>query len=157
MNKALLGKWCWHYSNPHYQNLWKSIILAKHSLGVKGKSSFWKAVELEFELINLEAQMHLGDGALTKFWYDVWVGEMSLSHMFPQLAALAINPGITVQAAWEVGDELRYQIRFKKSLTSQQQHEWMELQHHIAAFSLHQGTSDIMCWRLQHHGYSVQL
>jgi hypothetical protein len=40
MNKALLGKWCWHYSNPLYHNIQKSLVLAKHSLGVKGKSPF---------------------------------------------------------------------------------------------------------------------
>jgi hypothetical protein len=71
MNKSLLGKWCWYYLNPHYHMLCRDIIQSKLSKEVRGKSHFWKVVEVEMKLVNLGARVQLGDGAYVKFWTDV--------------------------------------------------------------------------------------
>jgi hypothetical protein len=67
------------------------------------------------ELVNFGARVQLGDGALAKFWTDVWFEEMSISHLYPQLAALAVDPALAVQEAWEAGSSIRYQVSLKKS------------------------------------------
>jgi zinc-binding in reverse transcriptase len=106
--------------------------------------------------VSLGARMDLGNGALTRFLHDVWFGEMSISHMYPQLAALATDPSLTVQDAWEARPEIRYQVGFKKPLTHQQQLDWEELQRHIMAFSPHQGHLDTMLSHQWILGYSVR-
>jgi hypothetical protein len=95
--------------------LCRDIIQSKLSKEVRGKSHFWKAVEVEMKLVNLGARVQLGDGAYVKFWTDVWFGEMSISHMYPQLATLPAGPTLTAQEAWEVGSSIRYQVRLKKT------------------------------------------
>jgi hypothetical protein len=95
--------------------LWKDIIQSILSKGARGKSHFWKTVEVKMELVNLRARVQLSDGAHAKFWTDVWFGEMSISHMYPQLAALVVDPALTVQEVWEAGSSIRYQVRFKKT------------------------------------------
>jgi hypothetical protein len=44
-----------------------TIVLVKLSLGTKGKSPFWKTVEMKMELVNLGARVQLGNDALTNF------------------------------------------------------------------------------------------
>jgi hypothetical protein len=62
--------------------------------------------------------VNLSNGALTRFWTDVWFGEMFIFHIYYQLAALASDSALTVQAAWKAGSGFRYHVSFKR-LTSQ--------------------------------------
>lgn len=147
------GKWWWQLINPHCTCLWKDVILRKsHTSRVK--SPFWKAVELERELVNLGARMSLGNGCHTHFWTDRWLGEMSLAHMYPHLDSLAQKPSLLVSEAWEEGQGARFRVTFKRHLTVAQTQDWEEVQKLIQAFS--PGATYTLIWRQSDTGYSVK-
>nr|GEZ86683.1 RNA-directed DNA polymerase, eukaryota, reverse transcriptase zinc-binding domain protein [Tanacetum cinerariifolium] len=65
--------------------LGENIQLSKHILG------FWKTIiSLNRDLLKLNIDMssvivkQVGDGSLTRFWLDVWLGNSALKEAFPR-------------------------------------------------------------------------
>ncbi|RVW64393.1 LINE-1 retrotransposable element ORF2 protein [Vitis vinifera] len=92
-------------------NLWKKVLLVKY-----GQEGFgWRTNEVcgtygvrVWKEILKEAcwcwdnfQFKVGKGTKIKFWIDHWCGNATLSHIFPQLFALAVHRNATVNEVWD--------------------------------------------------------
>ena len=42
----------------------------------------------------------VNNGTATKFWFDVWLGDVMLSSRFPRLSTLASNGDVYISAYW---------------------------------------------------------
>ena len=112
MNKALLSKWSWRFSNER-NSLWRKVICSKfgescggwHTSDIKGGygSSLWKDIRKEWPSFFQNAVFALGDGRRINFWKDVWCGEEALSARYPVLFNLALNKEAKVADLWDSG------------------------------------------------------
>ncbi|GJT35661.1 RNA-directed DNA polymerase, eukaryota [Tanacetum coccineum] len=88
LNQALILKWRWRFfQNPNA--LWVRVIKAVH--GGPG------IIPLSF------LRKRVGNGTDTKFWQDVWIGEISLQSKFPRLYRLALNKECSICEVWNNG------------------------------------------------------
>jgi hypothetical protein len=85
------------------------------------------------------------------FWKDKWIGELSLSHLFPVLFQICANPDLTVQDAWVHGDCV---VTFVVALGTGKLQQW-QLSAFIKASAPRQGDIDILIWRWNSNGNST--
>ncbi|KAJ9704079.1 hypothetical protein PVL29_005387 [Vitis rotundifolia] len=110
LNKALLGKWIWRFASER-NILWKKVIGMKY-----GKEGFgwrtnetqgtfgvgvWKEILKEANWCWDNMMFKVGKGTQVSFWTDHWCGNATLSHIFPQLFALAVQRNATVKDVWD--------------------------------------------------------
>jgi len=99
-NKALLGKWLWCYVHER-EAWWKSVVDAKYSIDWAGWRSLapprshgvglWKNIRKGWSLFCKHTSLILGNGSRTRFWDDVWCGELPLKEPFPVLYGIACD------------------------------------------------------------------
>ncbi|GKB70919.1 RNA-directed DNA polymerase, eukaryota, reverse transcriptase zinc-binding domain protein, partial [Tanacetum coccineum] len=117
LNQALILKWRWRFfQNPNA--LWVRVIKAVHGgpgldnsfyshvrdQGVWGRIA--KSINAMHEkgIIPLSfLRKRVGNGTDTKFWQDVWIGEISLQSKFPRLYRLALNKECSICEVWNNG------------------------------------------------------
>ena len=110
MNKALLCKWSWRFTNVR-NALWRKVICCKfgefvggwHTRDLRGGygTSLWKEIRKEWLGFIQNVVFPLGDGRRINFWNDVWCGEETLSSSFPSFFSLALNKEAKVANIWE--------------------------------------------------------
>ncbi|GAU42698.1 hypothetical protein TSUD_43080 [Trifolium subterraneum] len=104
-NTSLLAKWRWKLLQPESE-LWKDIVVAKygaHAVGTSSlgeehvsriASSWWRNIcLLDTNLRWFEQGVYkvLGNGNMTRFWVDTWVGEQPLASRFPRLFSISLQ------------------------------------------------------------------
>lgn len=99
-NKTLLGKWLWRYQMEG-NSLWREVIDHKYGCvwggwcSKEGRGSYgvslWKFIRKEWNTFEKHLKFEVGDGARTRFWFDVWSGESLLCMAFPIVFNLAGN------------------------------------------------------------------
>jgi hypothetical protein len=62
------------------------------------KVGLWKNIRKGLSLFCSHTRFILGDGAMIRFWDDVWCGEMSLKEAFPILYGIARDKNVLVAA-----------------------------------------------------------
>jgi len=118
-NYALLGKWCWRLLVDK-NSLWFRVLLARY--GVEGgqlleggrDASSWRRVIYTFrrkQWFSEHVSCVVGNGKLTMFWSDVWVGGVAFRECFSRLFDLSLLKEVSVfdmcQLGWGEGGEAR--------------------------------------------------
>ena len=81
MNESLLVKWIWKIAKGG-NDTWLKLLEAKYmpdgnffNSKYKGTSQFWQGLHKVKHLFKWGALYKVGDGSLTAFWDDVWLGQ----------------------------------------------------------------------------------
>ena len=80
----------------------------------KGVSQFWRGLHKVKRLFKWGALPKVGDGSLTAFWGDVWLGQSLLKTQFPSLFNCCEDPTVLVAAYWDNGE---WTVNFGRNLT----------------------------------------
>jgi hypothetical protein len=59
----------------------------------------WSALRALLPVYQAITTVSLGDGAMTSFWSDVWLGDECLAERFPSLLSADAHTGLTVEGA----------------------------------------------------------
>ncbi|GJZ37647.1 RNA-directed DNA polymerase, eukaryota [Tanacetum coccineum] len=105
LNRALLFKWVWRFISRD-NSLWFRFVNAMHGPLTQHSarfSSIWSTIIREvyalknqgIDLIS-HCKIRIGDGLLTRFWSDIWVGDNQLRVMFPRIYALELHKDCSV-------------------------------------------------------------
>ena len=100
-NRALLLKWIWRLSSPG-TSLWKMIISSMYNPAYENgvpifynqPSKIWKDIisivqtDVHHVFTN-HCKFMVGNGRLTSFWLDNWIGDYPLKTAFPRLYLLS--------------------------------------------------------------------
>jgi hypothetical protein len=112
MNISLLAKWRWRLLNDD-TTLWKAVLKSKYGGGVIGKlvlgedckpwfaSLWWRDIcsigyNLDHDWFSQNVVKNLGNGRLTRFWHDPWVGNVSFSVLFPRIFSISTQKEVSV-------------------------------------------------------------
>jgi hypothetical protein len=112
VNISLLAKWRWRLLSDD-NSLWKEVIKGKYGGTVVGRvmmeedckpwfsSTWWRDIcsigsNLDRNWLAQSVTKKLGNGANTRFWEDICVGEMSLRDRFPHLFSISVQQQATV-------------------------------------------------------------
>ncbi len=99
-------------------------------------------------LKRLGSSYKIGDGKSTKFWDDVWLGEIPLKIAFPYIYKICSDPGKTVHQMYDNG---QWRIDLRRSLGENDIDEWSELQGNLTEVQLN-SDKDVMQWKLNKFG-----
>ncbi|GJU93175.1 RNA-directed DNA polymerase, eukaryota, reverse transcriptase zinc-binding domain protein [Tanacetum coccineum] len=117
LNHALIQKWRWRFRN-NPQALWARLIVSIHGISEDVSSFFshvrnqgvWGKIVGSINTMHEKGfiphssiQRRVNNGASTKFWYDTWVGNVSLQHQYPRLFRLALNRDCMIGDCWNNG------------------------------------------------------
>ncbi|GJS48540.1 RNA-directed DNA polymerase, eukaryota, reverse transcriptase zinc-binding domain protein [Tanacetum coccineum] len=117
LNHALVQKWRWRFRN-NPQDLWACLIVSIHGISEDVPSFFshvrnqgvWGRIVGSINTMHEKGfiphsstQRQVNNGASTKFWYDTWVGNVSLQHQYPRLFRLALNRDYMIGDCWNNG------------------------------------------------------
>nr|GEZ32641.1 RNA-directed DNA polymerase, eukaryota [Tanacetum cinerariifolium] len=108
LNRGLLAKWVWRFLSQD-NSLWCQLISAIHGSSTKDLStaypSTWNSIIKEFNYLKVQGvdvfshcKIRIGNGLHTRFWKDLWIGDCTLSGLFPRLFALDTVKDISVAA-----------------------------------------------------------
>jgi len=111
----------------------------------KGTSQFWQGLHKVKHLFKWGALYKVGDGSLTAFWDDVWLGQSPLKTQFPNLFSICEDPTVTVADCWDHG---AWSVNFRRSLSSREGESWEELLDLLQSTDLDQEARDDIIWDL---------
>ncbi len=104
-NKALLGKWLWHYVHEDMA-LWRWVIEFTYVFSgqcwctseVKGTYGVGlpKYIRSGWDSFTQFIRYDVGDGPKVQFWHDLWHGETHLKERYPNLCLIARQSEATV-------------------------------------------------------------
>ena len=113
LNKALLGKWSWHYANEK-EAFWNQVIRGKYgeerggwcSQEVKERYGvgLWKAIRKLGHLVSSRFSFMVGNRQRVSFWKDKWCGAAPLCDSFPALFAIATSKEALVEDVWTTSE-----------------------------------------------------
>ncbi|GKD11921.1 RNA-directed DNA polymerase, eukaryota, partial [Tanacetum coccineum] len=108
LNRALLLKWIWRFVSQD-DSLWFQVMQAIYGPNIDSHSvhlaSNWCSILREmqtlkdkgFDFLSL-CSKRVGDGNNSRFWLDIWKGDITLRDKFPRIFALEMDKTITVAA-----------------------------------------------------------
>jgi hypothetical protein len=119
VNISLLAKWRWKLLD-NKQAVWKDVLISKYGVNVVGKvvigeenipwfsSLWWKDVcsigsNLGVNWFSQCVTKKIGNGALTSFWVDNWIGDSPLKDRFPRLFSISNQKEASVAEIWDPG------------------------------------------------------
>ncbi|GJT74443.1 RNA-directed DNA polymerase, eukaryota [Tanacetum coccineum] len=123
LNRALLFRWVWRFLS-HDNSLWFRFISAMHGSSFQIRSSFhcsnWLSINREVSALKLQGiyflshcKRRVGSGMQTRFWEDLWLGEVPFNELFPRLYALENNKecSVAVKMQGEIDSSFRRHVR----------------------------------------------
>nr|KYP36676.1 hypothetical protein KK1_042197 [Cajanus cajan] len=126
-NWALLWKWVWRCMlSPSM--LWAKVLHDRYDriesfsnfLNVDRRASWWwKDIEWVLQqgnfLLDEKTERCIGDGTMTRFWEDKWIGGLHLLVVFPRLYSFSLDPLSVVadNGTWE-GSTWVWQVNWRK-------------------------------------------
>nr|GEZ40735.1 hypothetical protein [Tanacetum cinerariifolium] len=98
LNRVLILKWVWRFMSQK-KSMWSLVIRAIYGSSLDSHSrkftSPWGSILRELQVLKdkgfdflSHCKIRIGNGASTRFWFDVWILDTPLSVRFPRLYAL---------------------------------------------------------------------
>ncbi|GJZ24919.1 hypothetical protein Tco_0562378, partial [Tanacetum coccineum] len=118
-------------------------------------SSTWNAIIREVNVLKIQGidlishcKKRVGNGLLTRFWSDIWLGDNQLRYLFPRIYALELNKdcSVAVKMLYSVDHSLRRSVR-----GGAEAHQLDQLQGLIGSVVL-ANSSDRWYWDLNRSG-----
>lgn len=118
-----------------YMLLTNKYLLRKSFWQCQGTSGsqFWKGILNTRDILKWGCRSEVNNGLNTRFWEDVWAGDISLSLEFATLYNLCGSKGVLVGDCWE-GDG--WKVCFRKPIGDSDFKEWEGLMDIIEGFRL---------------------
>jgi len=112
-NRALLGRWLWRLGierdarwrvavDSNFGSLWGGWC-SLEPVGAFGVG-LWKNIRIGWETFSGFIRFEVGDGVRTKFWNDLWCGDMVMKEVFPVLFGIASAKDASVVKNMEILD-----------------------------------------------------
>jgi hypothetical protein len=126
VNISLLLKWRWRLLNREHFGLWKDVLVAKYGIHIVNNvnlsldpipdfaSLWWKDLcgidewGVSTNWLEEVVERRIGNGRLTRFWKDVWIGNTPLCVKFPRLFSLSLQKEVMVGDLLKVEEERRW-------------------------------------------------
>jgi hypothetical protein len=112
-----------------------------------GSSQFWQGLHSVKEWYEKGKAHKVGSGNQTRFWKDVWVGEVPLKICCPRLFKICHDQDISVSSAGELSWSLSYRRKFGEV----EMEEWKVLMSLLENVRL-DDNRDMVCWKLERSG-----
>lgn len=102
-------KWLWRFAEE--QSLWKKVIREKYGMNGKWTTksvngphgvSLWKSIRNLWPKFMNKTSFSVGNGIKISFWKDNWLGQGSLSQMFPDIYILNQQQEATIGEVWNM-------------------------------------------------------
>ncbi|GJV06066.1 RNA-directed DNA polymerase, eukaryota [Tanacetum coccineum] len=97
-------------------------------------------------------QRRVNNGASTKFWYDTWVGNVSLQQQYPRLFRLALNRDCMIRDCWNNGWRLDWSRHISSGTNA---NHLASLYNQLSDFSLN-NSEDTWIWSFGTSTFSVK-
>nr|GEZ33211.1 RNA-directed DNA polymerase, eukaryota, reverse transcriptase zinc-binding domain protein [Tanacetum cinerariifolium] len=134
LNRALLLKWIWRFISSD-GSLWSKVIQALYGKRIDFHatkfSSIWCSIIWELHQLKdngfdfwEHCKIVIGNGFTTRFWYDLWIGDMPLYAKFPRLFALDLNKDCSVADKLNNSVELSFRRTVRGGI---EQHQMSDL------------------------------
>ncbi|GJX33316.1 RNA-directed DNA polymerase, eukaryota [Tanacetum coccineum] len=134
LNRALLLKWIWRFISSD-GSLWSKVIQALYGKRIDFHatkfSSIWCSIIRELHQLKdngfdfwEHCKIRIGNGSTTRFWYDLWIGDMPLYAKFPRLFALDLNKDCSVADKLNNSVELSFRRAVRGGI---EQHQMSDL------------------------------
>jgi hypothetical protein len=149
VNISLLAKWRWKLLSCD-RTLWKDAIIAKYGSEIVGvgnlgasqihrdASIWWRDICSLDKNNNWFAEVvekRVGNGNLTSFWGDVWVGNQSLQNYFPRIFSISNQQRATISSMGEwVGGGWRWVLSWRREFFDWEVPIYREFMDHIQQF-----------------------
>ncbi|KAL9664765.1 hypothetical protein QQ045_020172 [Rhodiola kirilowii] len=170
MNLTLLAKWWWKLVTGK-GGLWRRMVLEKYdfkkvydpsdiSIAPKKLSNSWKDIikiaqeNSEVALALKEGlKLKLGNGQMTSFWHDVWLGDKSIKAQYPKLFLLAMDNKASVQqmGCW-IGGVWHWELKFRRILYQWEEVNRRELEESLKHIQLKDREDDRIVWSFSADG-----
>jgi hypothetical protein len=132
VNISLLAKWRWRLLTED-NSLWKQVIKGKYGGGAFSKvvmgeeckpwfsSTWWRDIcsigtNLDYNWFVREVVKKTGNGEITSFWEDVWVGDVALRERFPRLFSISVQKEEVIARMWNGNGMEGWNLRWRRSL-----------------------------------------
>lgn len=103
------------------QALWREVIYCKYGQDTKQCSneanipygvSVWRSIRSLWDKVAMNMKLKVGNGTRIYFWKDIWIGQETLKHAFPDLFSFCSDPDITLASSWSNS----WDISFRRNL-----------------------------------------
>ena len=120
----------------------------------KGVSQFWQTLHKVKNLFKWGAVFKVRNENHCNFWEDCWTGEVPVAVSHAHLFRMVRDPGCSVSDCWDEGE---WVMDFRRSLTTEEYNNWVDLTNSLRGFCLETQESDMVSWALEPKGqYSTK-
>jgi hypothetical protein len=159
-------KWRWRLLDSEDSALWKEVLVAKYEVNITKNvnlssqsypsfaSCWWKHIrDLDgcVDSINWLEEVivrKVGNGLLTRFWKDVWIGDSPLCIKFPRLFSLSTQKDVCVGEVLKVDGERRlWEFAWRRNLFHWEVDRELLLCEHLTNVRL-SNEFDVWLWKL---------
>jgi hypothetical protein len=171
VNISLLAKWRWKLLTRD-RALWKDVVIAKYGSDMVGvgnlglsqihrdASTWWRDICMLDKNNNWfveGVEKCVGNGNLTLFWSDVWVGNQSLHDRFPRIFSILNQQTAVISSMGEwVGGVWRWVITWRREFFAWEVPIFREFMDLVQQF-VPSNRDDIWLWREDRiEGFSVK-
>jgi hypothetical protein len=171
VNISLLAKWRWKLLSSK-KEVWKDVVAAKYGDDVlfnarpmhgavdRLASKWWVdicSVDNNNNWFSGAVDLRVGDGKLTKFWTDIWLGDQPFCDVFSRLYNISIqkNASVFELGNWNSG-QWRWDLRWRRVFFEWEEDLLRQLEQIIMGFTPSVST-DAWNWRANgEDGFTVK-
>ncbi|GKA30636.1 RNA-directed DNA polymerase, eukaryota [Tanacetum coccineum] len=128
------------FSHVRNQGVWGRIVGSINTMHEKGF------------IHHSSIQRRVNNGASMKFWYDTWVGNVSLQQQYPRLFRLALNRDCMIRDCWNNGWRLDWSRHISSGTNA---NHLASLYNQLSDFSLN-NSEDTWIWSFGTSTFSVK-
>jgi hypothetical protein len=158
-NRCLLSKWLFKLLNE--DGVWQELLRKKYLYNktlsqVTARttdSPFWKGLMRVKDDFFERGSFAIGNGHLTRFWEDTWLGQTPLADQYPSLYSIVRRRNVLVS---DVLANNPLNVEFRRILSDAKWDAWIHLVQRLLSINLND-EEDKFVWKLSDSGsFSVK-